>query len=282
VAVVAYDDPWILDHDGERMVRGRLDADGFRDGEALINIAMARDTGLRPGDDVDLLTPSGIVPVPVQAVVAGGGGATGRTVQIPWELHRRLYGPQPIKTLLVDAEPGISPPELADRLYASPAFQDVGLAGTAMVRTPDDLIDSVSRSVDGQMVAFWAFQRGLLAVSFVAVLSTLLLVGVQRRRELAMLAAVGSTPSTLARMVVAEAGIVGLVALALSAVGGTVVLWALLEVAPLVVGFTTPLRPDWLSVLTSGGLSLVVAVLAASWPARRAARTDVAVALRYE
>ena len=161
VAVTAYDDPWIFDHDGERMVRGRLDADGFYEGEALINAAMARDTGLRPGDDVPLLTPAGIVDVPVQAVVPGGGGATGRTVQIPWDLHRRLYGPQPIKQLVVEAEPGISPAELADHLYASPAFQDLDDPGaTVMVRTPDELVGDVSRSVDGQMVAFWAFQRG--------------------------------------------------------------------------------------------------------------------------
>jgi putative ABC transport system permease protein len=277
VAVVAYDDPWILDHDGQRMVRGRLDAAGFLRGEALINTAMARDTGLRPGDDVPLLTPTGVVDVPVQAVVPGGGGATGRSVQIPWELHRRLYGSQPVKQLVVEAAPGVSPTELAERLSG-----DEAIAAVAMVRTPDQLVDEVSRSVEGQMVAFWAFQRGLLAVSFVAVLSTLLLVGVQRRRELAMLAAVGGTPSILARMVLAEAGIVGLAAVALSAAGGTVVLWALLEVAPLVIGFGTPLRPDWLSAVTSGGLSLVVALLAAFWPARRAARTDVAVALRYE
>jgi putative ABC transport system permease protein len=260
------------------MVRGRLDAAAFARGEALIDTTLARDRGLRPGDRVELPTPSGIVEVPVQAVVPGG--SAGRTVQIPWDLHRRLYGPQPIKRLVVEAEPGISPDELADRLYESRVL--LGAGATVMVRTPDDLVDSVSHSVEGQMVAFWAFQRGLLAVSFVAVLSTLLLVGVQRRRELAMLAAVGGTPSTLARMVLTEAGIVGVIAVALSAAGGAVVLWALLEVAPLVVGFRAPFRPDWTSAVTSGGLSLVVAVLAAFWPARRAARTDVAVALRYE
>jgi putative ABC transport system permease protein len=97
-----------------------------------------------------------------------------------------------------------------------------------------------------------------------------------------MLAAVGTEPSTLAGMVVTEAGLVAAVALALSAAGGVVVLWALLEAAPLVIGFSAPFRPDWASLVGSGAVALIVALLASFWPARRAARTDVIVALRYE
>jgi putative ABC transport system permease protein len=279
MSVVAFDERWLDGRDGEEAVRGTYDADAFERGEALINTTLARDTGLRPGDDIQLPTASGMVAVPVQAVVPGGGGPTGRTVLLPWDLHRQLYGRQPVRSLAVEPGPGVTPGELAERIWAS---ELVGAGQPGFVRLPSDLAAAVNRSVEGQMDAFWAFQRGLLAVSFVAVLSTLLLVGAQRRREMAMLAAVGSPPSTLFRMVLAEAGIVGVVAVALSAAGGMVMLWALVEVSPLVVGFSTPYRPDWVSIPSSGGLALVVALLAACWPARRAARTDVAVALRYE
>jgi ABC-type antimicrobial peptide transport system permease subunit len=82
--------------------------------------------------------------------------------------------------------------------------------------------------------------------------------------------------------VLAEAAVVGVVAVGLGALGGSVTLWALTRVGPLFFGFSNPFRPDWASVVTSGGLAVVVALAAAAWPARRAARTEVIPALRYE
>jgi ABC-type lipoprotein release transport system permease subunit len=53
-------------------------------------------------------------------------------------------------------------------------------------------------------------------------------------------------------------------------------------VAPLLIGFTNPLSPDWWSLAVWGTVSLVVALLAAAWPARRAAATEVVAALQVE
>jgi ABC-type lipoprotein release transport system permease subunit len=61
-----------------------------------------------------------------------------------------------------------------------------------------------------------------------------------------------------------------------------VTLWAMIEVAPLVIGYANPFRPDWSSVPSAGGIAVLVALAAAVWPARRAARTEVVPALRYE
>jgi putative ABC transport system permease protein len=278
LTVVGRDESWAREHDGERVVRGHIDAAGFARGEALIDTTVARDTGLRPGDRIALRTPGGMVDVPVQAVIAGNGNS-GRSVRISMSLHRRLYGDLPVKAVTVEADPDVRPDELLERVVRSHALDDVDNAEMSL---PNGVIADASGQVDSQLVPVRTFQRALLAVSFVAVLSTLLLVGVQRRRELAMLAAVGTEPSTLAGMVVTEAGLVAAVALVLSAAGGVVVLWALLEAAPLVIGFSAPFRPDWASLVGSGAVALIVALLASFWPARRAARTDVVVALRYE
>jgi putative ABC transport system permease protein len=238
---------------------------------------------------VSLPTPTGMVDVKVQAVVEGGG-LGGREVMIPWDLHRRLYGELPTKAVNLRPEPGVSYQELADRIWpelaqidAAAEFVTSGSDNMMMfVDTPDDTVADAVGDIKYRMLPFWTLQRGLLGVSFVAVLSTLLLAGVQRRREMGMLAAVGMTPPRLAQMVLAEAGIVGVVGVALGTLGGIVTLWAMLQVAPLVVGFSNPFRPDWSSVVTSGGLAVLVALAAAAWPARRAARTEVIPALRYE
>jgi putative ABC transport system permease protein len=275
VSVAAFTHGWLRDEDGEEQVRGRIDFTAFQQGEAVINTTLARDTGLRPGDELPLPTPTGMVHVPIQAVVRGGG-ATGRYAEVPWDLHEELYGPQPSRSVYVLAERSQDYDELAGRIRRSEFSDEV------RVLTPTEIVEENSDSVDDQLLPFWTLQRGLLAVSFVAVLSTLLLVGVQRRREMGMLAAVGMEPSTLRRMVLAEAALVGLVAIAFGALGGVVMLWALLDVAPLLIGWSNPFRPDWTALPLWGVVAVVVSLLAALWPARRAARTDVIVALRYE
>jgi putative ABC transport system permease protein len=271
IRVVAFQNVWLTD--GEKLLRGRFDEERFDRGEALISRAVARDEGLRPGDTVRLPTPTGMADVPVQAVYASG---TERVVWIPWDLHRRLYGPQPVRWVNVQATPGTSSGELAQEV------RDADLGADVRVRTPAQLVDEVADEADRQIAPFWALQRGLLAVSFVAVLSTLLLVGVQRRRELGLLGAVGMEPGELARLVLAEAAAVTAASVVLSVGGGLVMLWALIEAAPLLVGFDPPFEPDWTSLASAAAVALAVTLAASLWPARRAARTDVVVALQEE
>jgi ABC-type antimicrobial peptide transport system permease subunit len=83
-------------------------------------------------------------------------------------------------------------------------------------------------------------------------------------------------------MVLAEAGIVGLLAVGFGAVAGMIMLWAILYVSPLLVGWVNHLHPDWVAFPVWSAVGIAVALAAAAWPARRAARTDVVVALRYE
>jgi putative ABC transport system permease protein len=273
VVVAAFQDPWFMD-DGARGIRGTIDFAGLERGEVVISASLARNRGLRPGDVVSLPTPRGIVDVPVQAITRGAGTGEGR-VTMSYDRHVELYGPQPVRTVSVVPDAGVSIAELAERIEAA--------AGDRVrVRVPSEVVDEATESIEDQVLPLWTLQRALLAVSFVAVLSTLLLVGMQRRRQLAMLVAIGTPPSTLARMVLVEAGAVGLVAVGLGVGGGLVVLWALVTVAPLLTGFAVPFHPHWPALLLWGGVAFLVAVLAALWPARRAARTEVLAALHYE
>jgi putative ABC transport system permease protein len=275
MTVFAYEDVWF----DRSPVRGSYDAERFAAGEAIASAGLARSTGLRPGDVARLPTPAGMAEVPVQAIVQNGGQG-GQSVQIPFDLHQDLYGVRPSQEIVVEPSPGTSYEELQRNL--EDAFDEAGLEGRLRADTPRQAADSAAANVGGQLAAFWTLQRGLLVVSFVAVLSTLLLVGIQRRREMGLLGAVGMEPRMLSRMVVAEAGIVGLVAMAFTAPAGFVLLWALNRMAPLIVGWSNPLRPDWSALVIWGTVSLVVAVAASLWPARRAARTNVIEALQVD
>jgi putative ABC transport system permease protein len=191
-------------------------------------------------------------------------------------LFRRLYGDQPPTGLGLIADRKVGAVELAKSVRAARLDPEL------RVDTPAQLTARLTRDVGRQLTPFKALQRGLLLVAFVAVLSTLLLVGVQRRREMGLLAAVGMEPAQLARMTIVEGVAVGAIGVALSVIAavGTTIAFSL--ITPIIIGFRDPLRFDFLSLLFWGPVAIVVVTAAAVMPAWRNARLEVLEALQYE
>jgi putative ABC transport system permease protein len=208
--------------------------------------------------------------------VVQDGDFGGRNVLMSTALLERLYGPQPTGRVVVQPKAGTTPEQLAATIREAKIDPDL------TVQTRPEVVEQVAGEVGKQLSSFDALQRGLLVMSFVAVLSTLLLVGIQRQRELGMLAAVGMTPRELARMVVFEAG---LVAVAGSIVGIAVSVanyGALLLITPVMIGYEDPFVVDPAAALAYAAIAIVVALLASCWPAWRASKVEVLRALQYE
>ena len=250
VGVVAFSDAWFAND----VLAGTINRDAFTTGQAVIGPTIARERGLRPADKVRLPTPSGMVELPVLAVHANGDFG-GRNVTIPLDLAERLYGPQPTSAVLVEPAPGTSAEDLAQRIRAA-GF------GDRFVETPREVATRVAGNVSGQMAPFWVLQRGLMIVAFVAVLSTLLLVGAQRRRELATLAAVGMAPRAAAGLVLTEGVAVAVGGVVIAVLFAPLSLWAILQVVPLIVGWRNPYTADWSSLVVYGFAVIVLAALA--------------------
>ena len=140
----------------------------------------------------------------------------------------------------------------------------------------------MTEAIAKQLSTFDAVQRGLLVMSFIAVLSTLLLVGIQRQREFGMLAAVGMTPPELRRMVLAEAGLVAVLGVLVTGVLALVQYGSLVLITPVIIGYKDPyvIAPGAIGVYSV--VAVVVALAAAWYPSRRAGRVEVLEALRYE
>jgi putative ABC transport system permease protein len=187
-----------------------------------------------------------------------------------------LFGPQPVGDVTLRPKPGVTVDELSREVTAA------GLDPDLQVQTPAQLASSVSADVSSQLAPFWALQRGLLVVAFVAVLSTLLLVGVQRRRELGLLAAVGMRPSELFRMVMSEAAVVAVVGVVLGIVLAVGQFESSRQVIPIFIGYKDPFRLAGGSLLVYGPLVVFVVLVAAALPAWRTSRLEVVESLRYE
>jgi putative ABC transport system permease protein len=224
---------------------------------------------------VRIQTRDGFADLRVQGIVANGD-YSGREVTMPRPLLEKLYGPQPPVSLTVLPASGVAPNQLArsiERAKLDP-FVDV--------LTPDDQFADAAREAKTFVQPFWALQRGMMFVAFAAVLFTLLLVAAQRRRELGLVAAVGMTPTGLARTVLTEAVAVGVISVIVGTVSGMGFAELFRQVSFLMIPFDFPFRVDLLAPLLYGALTTALLVVAAAWPAWRASRLSVVQAIRYE
>lgn len=271
LCVSAFENPFLNAH----LIQGSKDRTQFDAGQVLIGPGLARTTGARGGSTVHVDTPKGVVDLTVLGVVQDGN-CGGQNILMAYPLLLQLYGPQPPDNVNVIPIAGVSSVQLASTIRAA------NLDPKLQVLTAPQLANKIADGVSQQLQSFWALQRGLLVMAFVAVLSTFLLVGIQRQRELGLLAAVGMQPSELARMVLVEAVLVtiagAILGLAVSVVGYA----ALLLITPVVIGFRDPFALDLGSAVIYSAVALVVALLAAAWPAWRTSKVEVLTALAYE
>jgi len=247
----------------------------FANDEVLIGTGLARTRGLRPGDTFELPGRTGIRTVTVGAIW-GDPDNTGMSISIPHSTFVDLYGDRPASGVRVTPVAGVTAEELDAAIEAAALDPDL-----RSLRN-DEFNEEIKESISSFVTPFWALQRGMLVVSLIAVTSTLLLTGIQRRREHGLLLAVGMAPGSLSRMVLVEAGVIGIVGTIAGTVAGGVTYVAMILVSPLFTGLSAPFGFDTTAPLVFGGIGLVFVLLGAALPAWRTARLDPGVALRYE
>ena len=114
-------------------------------------------------------------------------------------------------------------------------------------------------------------------VSLFGIVNTLVLTVFERTREIGMLRAIGMTRRQVRRMIRHESVITALIGGALGIALG-IVLGGLLVARVDFIQFSLPVT----SLVVFGFMAIVVGILAAIFPARRAARLNVLEALQYE
>ncbi|HEY0302109.1 MAG TPA: ABC transporter permease, partial [Rhizomicrobium sp.] len=106
---------------------------------------------------------------------------------------------------------------------------------------------------------------------------------VERTRELGTLRAVGVRRRTVGRLVVAESLWLGLAGLGLAALCGYAMGWLWVGATfPRLLGWVFDLYLPWRASAAVAAVTVLICLLAAALPARRASRQSPADALRYE
>jgi putative ABC transport system permease protein len=147
----------------------------------------------------------------------------------------------------------------------------------AKVQTRTQFIDNQISALKNILNILYVLLALSIVVSVFGIVNTLVLSVFERTREIGMLRAVGMTRRQVRRMIRQESVIVALIGAVIGIILG-IVLGALLVARVDFIVFTIP----WTSLITFAIAAVIVGIVAAILPARRAAKLNPLEAISYE
>jgi putative ABC transport system permease protein len=228
---------------------------------------------VRVGEQLRMQTPHGVQQAAVLALVPYFSTVIG-TVGMGLGQLRSWFDRPVTTTLEVAAAPGADAGRLfADvrRVVPAPNYVYDGRAKLAGLEAPMHQSMFIANAV-------WII---VVLVAAVALLNTLTLSVLERRREIGVLRAMGSSRRFTLRMVLAEATGIGVVGGVLGLVFGMTDQWLFSLVSGDMMNFQVTFRPSSMALAFTLG-ALAISLLGSVPPARRAARLNIIEAVSVE
>jgi putative ABC transport system permease protein len=254
-----------------------VDGDPARlaDGEVVVQRGRAADEGWAVGDTVTVRSGLGERTLTIGAVI--DSRALGAPVLLPEDVFTDLVPSSEalLDTVFVVADDGADLGALRDDLTA--LIQPYVVLS---VLDNEDFADQLAEQVDQILVILYALLGLSIVIAVLGIVNTLALSIAERTREIGLLRAVGLGRLQLSSVVTIESVLTAVFGTVLGVAVGT----GLAATLPTVFadeGLST-LAVPWTQLGVLLVLAVVIGVVAALWPAVRAARMDVLEAISYE
>jgi putative ABC transport system permease protein len=254
--------------DGSQEVFSELGADG-----AFVDDGFAEDHDLTVGSPITITTPAGkkldltvkgIFDPPAGGSPFGNVTFSSETFDANYDQPQNLYS-------FVEANGGVTPANTASLESALADFPN------AKSQTREEFKDNQVSFLNNILNILYVLLALSVVVSLFGIINTLVLTVFERTRELGMLRAIGMTRRQVRRMIRYESVITALIGAVLGIVLG-VVLAGLLVWRVDFIDFSVPTG----QLIVFAIAAIIVGVIAAIFPARRAARLNPLQALQYE
>jgi putative ABC transport system permease protein len=240
---------------------------------AFVSSTYAKDHHLALGSRLPIELPTGqTVPLAVQGVFkAPNGGSPFGNVTISTSLFDRIYQEPQNVFAFVDMAGGVSPANTGALTSALASFPD------AKVQTESAFKKQQESGINVFLNLLYVLLSLSILVSLFGIVNTLVLSVFERTRELGMLRAVGMTRRQTRRMIRHESVVTALIGASLGIPLGV---GLALLVGEALGSFTIAI--PWGTLIVFVIAAIIAGLLAAIFPARRAARLNILAALQYE
>ena len=248
-------------------------------GDILVSQPFQRRFHLGLGDTINLATPTGrrdfkIGGVYIDYTTEGG------VLLVDWQTYRKYWQDDAINGIgvYIDRGSGISATQLQAELRPK-----IAPFGDYLIKSNQELRDQVFRIFDQTFSVTYLLQTIGIIVSALGIFLSLTILVTERRREISILRAIGASRGQIEAMVLWEAGIIGLLGSLLGIAAGIALAWMLSYVINVsFFGWTIAWATPWKFLLSLPVAVIAAALVAGYWPARQAARLDIADGVKME
>jgi putative ABC transport system permease protein len=254
------------------LTQGTLDA--FKQGQLLIDADQAKSLRLAAGSKIPVAYPNGTSGTLTIGGVYAKSDLLGPALLSEQALTGHTLAPF-YNVVLVKTDGGASSAN-------EQALRDAtGLNPLVKVQSQTQMVNQFNSLISMMLTILYALLGMAVLIAVLGVINTLAMSVFERKRELGMLRAVGLDRRGVKRMVRLESVVIAVFGAAMGVAIGTFLAWAangLLKSD--LSGLTTTLPWDRLTLFIA--LGATVGLLAALWPARRAARLDILGAIKTD
>lgn len=233
--------------------------------------------GNRTGDTIQLATPSGLVSFRVLGVYVDYSSDIG-SVLIERSLYKKIWQDDLVDTFDLWLEPG------ADRdAVIAELKKDFGEKYQLFISTHGELREAVVDIMEQSFVVNYAVEIVAVIVAIFSVINTLLASVLDRAREIGVLRAIGATQAQVRKVIVMEAGWMGLLGAILGLFAGAIMSYHhVVYNTKVLTGWTFQYYYPVDFAVLSLVVSVTLCLLAGYVPARQAAATPIVTAIGYE
>ncbi|MCU0243425.1 MAG: ABC transporter permease [Acidobacteria bacterium] len=272
---------------------GRIpEAGGARDG-VLLGRELALRVGAQPGDVVDVVTasstlsPLGLMPKRKRFLVTGIFNTglyefDNGTALVSIGVAQKMFGMEGRASFIqVKLDDIFAAPAAGERIKAV-------LPPVVYITTWMDLNRSLFSALKLEKTIMFLTITLIVIVAALNIIATLILMVMEKTRDIGILMAIGATPRAINRIFFFQGALIGVIGTALGAALGLG--WCALANAFELIKIPVdiyqisyvPFRMRPLDLAAIVGVSLLISFVSTLFPARRAARVDPVVALKYE
>jgi putative ABC transport system permease protein len=243
----------------------------------VVSEPLAETFGLREGDTLELPTPSGVQ----RLVVAGvfyDYRTDGPSVWMDLELFRKFWRDSHLNAVRLYLKDPAKIKEMQERLQ-----QTYGSRYRLLTLSHAELRAGILQIFDETFALTYALEGVAVVVAIFGIITTFLVLIMERERELALLQALGAARRQILGLVLVEAGLAGALSFILGALAGSVLsLLLIFVINKQAFGWTILLH--WTPGIYGQTLVLVMALAltAAAYPAWRAIQPHLAEILKEE